>query len=146
MKRLLISLILVISAVAPATFLAPAPAYASAFGSSDAKKQACSGISGKESAGECEAPGRSLSDIVASVLNFLSAIIGIVAVVMVMVGGFKYITASGDSSKASGARSTIIYALIGLLIVAFAQFITQFVLDRVANDSGTSREERDKED
>ncbi len=57
-------------------------------------------------------------------------VIGIVAVVMIMVGGFKYVTAGGDSSNITSAKHTIIYALIGLVIVAMAQFLVQFVLDK----------------
>jgi hypothetical protein len=43
-------------------------------------------------------------------------------------GGFKYITSSGDSGNVTAAKNTIMYALIGLIIVALAQIIVRFVL------------------
>jgi hypothetical protein len=72
-----------------------------------------------------------VQDIVTDVINFFSVIVGIVAVVMIIWGGFKYITSGGDSGNITSAKNTIIYAIIGLVIVAFAQFIVQFVLDQV---------------
>jgi hypothetical protein len=46
-------------------------------------------------------------------------------------GGFKYITSGGDESGAKSARNTIIYAVVGLVIVALAQFIVKFVINNV---------------
>jgi hypothetical protein len=40
----------------------------------------------------------------------------------------RYITSGGDSTKVSGAKNTLIYAIIGLIIVALAQLIVHFVL------------------
>jgi hypothetical protein len=56
-----------------------------------------------------------------------------VAVIMIIVGGLKYITSGGDSNNVSSAKSTIIYAIIGLVVVALAQFIVQFVLNKVTS-------------
>lgn len=64
-------------------------------------------------------------------IDVFSAIIGVVAVVMIMVGGFKYITSAGDSSKVSSAKSTIIYAIIGLIIVVLSQTIVKFVISKL---------------
>jgi len=72
-----------------------------------------------------------IQDIITTGINIFSVIVGIVAVVMIIVGGFKYITSGGDSSNVTSAKNTIIQAVIGLVIVAFAQFLVQFVLNRV---------------
>jgi hypothetical protein len=74
-----------------------------------------------------------LEEIATKVVNFLSVIVGIVAVIMIIVGGFRYITSGGESSNVSGAKNTLIYAIIGLIIVALAQFIVKFVLDNVTS-------------
>ena len=50
-------------------------------------------------------------------------IVGVVAIIMIIVGGFRYITSGGDSSKVGSAKNTIIYAIIGLILVALAQII-----------------------
>jgi hypothetical protein len=68
--------------------------------------------------------------IIRSILIFLSAVVGFVAVVMLIFGGFRYVTSGGNSESISKAKNTIIYALIGLVIVALAQIIVQFVLNK----------------
>jgi TrbC/VIRB2 family. len=72
-----------------------------------------------------------IQNIVKMVINIFSVIVGIVAVIMIIWGGFKYITSGGDSGNITSAKNTIIYAIIGLVIVALAQFFVQFVLDQV---------------
>lgn len=74
-----------------------------------------------------------INDLLRKVVNVISAIVGVVAVVMIIVGGFKYITSGGDSSNVSGAKNTIIYAIIGLVIVALAQLIVRFVLNQTSS-------------
>ena len=69
-----------------------------------------------------------LNQLIAKIINIVSIIVAIVAVIMIIVGGFKYIASGGDSSKVTGAKNTILYAVIGLVIVAVAQFIVKFVL------------------
>lgn len=72
-----------------------------------------------------------IQDIVTLIVNIFSVVVGIVAVIMIIWGGFKYITSGGDSGNITSAKNTIIYAIIGLVVVALAQFIVQFVLDKV---------------
>jgi hypothetical protein len=74
-----------------------------------------------------------IQNIVKTVVNIFSVVVGIVAVIMIIVGGFKYITSGGDSGNITGAKNTIVYALIGLVIVALSQFLVQFVLEKVSS-------------
>ena len=53
-------------------------------------------------------------------INFLIPLSGIVAVIFLIWAGIKYITAGGDKEKIESAKNTIMYALIGLLLVAFS--------------------------
>jgi len=78
-------------------------------------------------------PGSTLNNIVTLVINIFSVVVGIVAVIMIIVGGLKYITSGGDSGNITGAKNTILYAIIGLVVVALAQFIVRFVLQKVGN-------------
>lgn len=61
-------------------------------------------------------------------LNLLSIIVGIAAVIMIIMAGFRYITSGGKQESVTGAKNTILYAVIGLVIVALAQVIVHFVL------------------
>ena len=72
-----------------------------------------------------------INNLIRDIVNILSVIVGIVAVIMIIVSGLKYITSGGDSNKVSSAKSTIIYAIIGLIIAALAQIIVRFVLSKV---------------
>jgi hypothetical protein len=77
----------------------------------------------------------SVNTIIKTVINIFSLVVGVVSVIMIIIGGLKYITSGGDSGNVSGAKNTILYAIIGLVIVALAQVIVQFVLGKV---SGTT--------
>ena len=72
-----------------------------------------------------------INRILRNVINFFSLIVGVVSVIMIIYGGLKYITSGGDSGNVSGAKNTIIYALIGIVIVALSQFLVRFVLSKV---------------
>ncbi len=75
-----------------------------------------------------EKPEDRVNSLIKTVINLLSVAVGIVAVIMIIVGGFRYVTSAGDSTKVGSAKNTILYALIGLIIVALAQVIVHFVL------------------
>jgi hypothetical protein len=75
--------------------------------------------------------GPSVESTIGTIINLLSLIVGVVAVIMIIIGGLKYITSAGDSNNVSSAKNTILYAIIGLVVVALAQVIVRFVLDKV---------------
>ncbi len=77
------------------------------------------------STGEAEA-----NRLIKNVINVFSLVVGVVAVIMIIVGGFRYITSGGNDSSVSGAKNTILYAVVGLVIVALAQIIVRFVLTK----------------
>lgn len=76
-----------------------------------------------------------VNNIIATVINIFSLVVGVVSVIMIIIGGLKYITSGGDSGNVSGAKNTILYAIVGLVIVALAQIIVKFVLSRVTTTS-----------
>lgn len=74
-----------------------------------------------------------INNIVHTIVNLLSAIVGIVAVIMIIVGGFRYITSGGNDASVTSAKNTILYAIIGLVVVALAQVIVRFTLSKLTN-------------
>lgn len=58
----------------------------------------------------------------------MSIILGAIAVIMIVIGGFKFVTSGGDTNAVASAKNTIIYALVGLVVVALAQVIVHYVL------------------
>lgn len=85
-----------------------------------------------DSASDTEATDK-VNNLLTTVINIFSLIVGIVAVIMIILGGFKYITSGGDSGNVSGAKNTILFAVVGLIIVALAQFLVRFVLAKVTS-------------
>ena len=128
MKRFIISMIAVLALVVGAVgFLHPTAAFAES-----AKDAVCSGVGAVSGTTGCANPNgsSSVNDIVATVVNVMSVLVGVTAVIMIIVGGFRYVTSGGDSGKTSGAKNTIVFALVGLVIVALAQTIVRFVLSK----------------
>jgi hypothetical protein len=88
------------------------------------------------SGGDCSAgskdPGGDLATIIKNILNILSAVAGVIAVVMIIVAGLRLVTSAGNENAVKGAKGTLIYAIIGLVLIAFAQIIVHFVISNVA--------------
>ena len=70
------------------------------------------------------------------VTNTILYIVGIVAVIMLIVGGIRYITSGGDAKKVTDAKNTVLYAIIGLVICLLAFAIVNFVVSTLPNQSG----------
>lgn len=74
--------------------------------------------------------GVTVEGIVKVAVQIISWIVGVAAVIMVIVGGLQYVTSGGDSGKVTSAKNMIMYALIGLVIVALAQVIVNFTINK----------------
>ncbi len=68
------------------------------------------------------------------VTNTILYIVGIVAVIMLIVGGIKYVVSGGDSKKVTDAKNTVLYAIIGLIIAFLAFAIVNFVISALPSD------------
>ena len=64
------------------------------------------------------------------VVNIFSIIVGVISVIMIIYAGLRYITSGGESGGVSGAKNTLLYAVIGLIIVVLAQVIVRIVLSQ----------------
>ena len=77
-------------------------------------------------------PELSGEQLLQNALNMVYFIAGTIAVVMVIWGGFSYVTSTGDSGKVTKAKNTLVYAIVGLIIVLVAFAITGFVIGRLS--------------
>lgn len=128
-KALAAGIAVSVAVLLPALSLAPVSAQDSSIQNSLCSGTALSTVENGETCGSTTAGSTTgVSDAVSQAVDILSWIVGIASVIMIIVGGFKYITSGGASDKVSGAKNTIIYAIIGLVIVALAQFIVNFVI------------------
>lgn len=121
---------LIISVAAALTIAAPLAVTAVA-SAADIKGNLCGGAGlGTGVATDCTTDTGSFAAILANIINVLSLIVGIVAVVMIIIAGFNYITSNGEDAKVSTAKKAIVNAIVGLIIVASAQVIVKFVLHK----------------
>jgi hypothetical protein len=67
----------------------------------------------------------------ARIINVALGFLGIIAVVIVLLGGFKYMVAGGNEEKTSEAKKLIVSGIIGLAIILSAWAITSFVISRL---------------
>jgi len=69
--------------------------------------------------------------MVASVINVLLSFLGIIAVVIILIGGFKWMTAGGNEEKTGEAKKLITAGVIGLVIILASWAIATFVLNQL---------------
>jgi hypothetical protein len=126
MKRLL----LLVAATLSLVVLAAPPMLGYAATTKDAL---CEGVGTIGGPGGCaDDPGQtSIDKTIKLAVNVVSTLVGVASIIMIMIGGFKYVTSGGDSSKVSSAKDTVLYAVVGLAIVALAQVIVRFVVSRI---------------
>lgn len=77
------------------------------------------------------------------VTNTILYIVGIIAVIMLIIGGIKYVISGGDAKKVTDAKNTVLYAIIGLVIAFLAFAIVNFVISALPSsntDKDSSKE------
>ena len=73
---------------------------------------------------------------IATIIRNFMALLGIVAVLLVLYGGFLYMTASGNEDQIEKAKKVIVSAVIGLAIILASVAITHFILSSLGNATG----------
>jgi hypothetical protein len=114
------------------------PAIANAVAESGTTGALCTGagsgigsVSATTSNKDCGASATgSINNTTSFAINIFSAVVAIIAVIMIIIGGVRYITSGGSSEKTTSAKDTILFAIVGLVIVALAQIIVHFVLHK----------------
>lgn len=76
-------------------------------------------------------PSGDLAFSVKNIVNVLLFALGMIAVIMIVIGGFRYVLSGGDSSAIGAAKNTIFYAVIGLVVAILAFAIVNFVLKNI---------------
>lgn len=71
-------------------------------------------------------------DIIKNVINTLLFVLGMIAVIMIVIGGIRYATSGGDSTQVQAAKNTILYAVVGVVVAIMSFAIVNFVLARLS--------------
>ena len=67
------------------------------------------------------------SGVFSEITNVLLFVIGAVAVIMIVIGGLRYVISGGDAKQVDAAKNTILYAIIGIIVAILAYAIINFV-------------------
>ena len=74
------------------------------------------------------------AEMVANIVAYLMTFLGLIAIIVILLGGFRWMTAAGNEDKVADAKKTIIAGCIGLIIILGAYAIVTFVIN-VTNDN-----------
>ncbi|MEO5690742.1 MAG: pilin [Candidatus Saccharimonadales bacterium] len=118
---------LVISILSVFTMLLVPMVATTTVGAQTPKEQLCKGINNSKS-GTCATTGTDFGGFIKNIVNILLYIIGAIAVLMIIIGGLRYVISGGDSSQTKGAKDTVLYAVIGLVIAVMSYAIVNFVV------------------
>lgn len=72
-----------------------------------------------------------VTTVIKNVINILLFLIGMVAVIFIVIAGFRFVTSNGDTNTVSQAKNTIIYAVLGIVVAVMAYAIVNFILDNL---------------
>jgi cytochrome bd-type quinol oxidase subunit 2 len=88
----------------------------------DSAKQAC--------ANACNT-NATVGSIFAQIANALVFLVGAVSVIMIIIGGLRYVLANGDAKQAASAKDTILYSVIGIVVAIASYAIVTFVTKHI---------------
>ncbi len=77
------------------------------------------------------APKKIEQSQIEAIFNTVYFVVGIVAVISIIIGALRYASANGDSSIIQRAKNTILYSVIGLIVVISAAAVTSFVINNI---------------
>jgi hypothetical protein len=73
--------------------------------------------------------------VITTITNILLFVVGAISVVMVIIGGFRYVVSGGNTANIATAKNTILYAVVGLIIAILAYALVNFVITSLAPGS-----------
>jgi len=137
MNKLVSKIAITVSVVAALLFPVLSPALAGAVAPPvPIAQQACVGttLNVLASAASCsgDTTNNTLQSVTTTVVNLLSLLVGILSTIMLAFGAYFGIVSSGGSDTGKRAKNAVLYALVGLVIVAIAQVVVRVVLGKAS--------------
>ena len=99
----------------------------------NAKSEVTSGVSSVNDGNSTDLPS-----FITNIVNILLFLAGAIAVIVIIIGGIRYVLSSGDSGQVQAAKNTILYAVIGLIVVIMAYAIVNFVINQFQGNGGSA--------
>ena len=86
--------------------------------------------------GMCAGKETDVNNIFKTIVNVLLFVVGIIAVIMIIISGIRYTASAGNANSVAGAKNTLLYSVIGLVVAIFAYAIINFIVFKATG--GTS--------
>lgn len=119
MKKILSTIVNTVMFAAPAAVLAQAGTPGNNYG--------------LDNLNEVQLGNKPLLNTVADIINVLLGVLGVIAVVLILAGGFKWMTSGGNEEKVGEAKKLLSAGLIGLVIILAAYAIASYVVGTLSN-------------
>ena len=136
LKKAMQSLLLVPLLALGASVLVPATSYAAECSTDPASLSISQGAQcsrGNEQATNLFGAG----GIFETVTNILLFLVGAISVIMLIIGGIRYVVSGGDQSAVTGAKNTILYAIVGIVVAFLAYAAVQFVTNSLVTGTNS---------
>jgi len=136
MKKLFLSLTIIVASIV-ASYGVVLPVLAAPATPSNAEL-ACKGSGGVWDGTKCGPANGSVSlfegpnALIPRIISTLLFLVGGIAVIMVIIGGIRYVLSNGDQNAVTAAKNTILYAVIGLIVAILAYALVQFIISSLA--------------
>lgn len=124
-KAFLVTITALFTITSPLLIVAPAAALFEG-----SKDQACAGANLSDTGCSANQGKDAVNSTISTIINLLSFLVGVISVIMIIIGGIRFATSSGNAQSTDTARNTVIFAVVGLVLAVFAQLIVKFVLGR----------------
>lgn len=74
--------------------------------------------------------------VFAKITNVMLFIVGAISVIMIIIGGLRYVLSGGDSANVSAAKNTILYAIVGIIVSLLAYAAVNFITTTFVDSGG----------
>lgn len=75
------------------------------------------------------AGGLEMNGVIKTIITTMLFVVGILAVIMIIYGGIRYVTAHGDKTQVASAKDTVVYAVVGLVVAIVAYALVDWVVN-----------------
>jgi hypothetical protein len=98
------------------------------------KDDVCEGVGAASGGSGCTPTSgvKDINSVIKTALRIFQSVVGLIAVIMMITAGLRFITSSGDSAKVTSARNTLLYGAVGIVVVALSEVIIQFALNQTS--------------
>jgi hypothetical protein len=136
MKRILLSITVILALLVPIMLITQTSNAADINQGNSNITPICNGVTNSAYCQDANNPTNRIygkDGVIVTTSYIIAGIAGVAAVIMIVIGGIRFMVSGGDPSSVASARNSIIFALVGLVVIAAAESIFLFVIHTVVN-------------